>query len=76
MPYLRILMNILIKQATVIDATSPFNGQKVDILISNGSISSIKKNIKAEAQKIIEAKGLCISPGWIDLFSDFADPGY
>lgn len=76
MPYLRILMNILIKQATVIDATSPFNGQKIDILISNGSISSIKKNIKAEAQKIIEAKGLYISPGWIDLFSDFADPGY
>lgn len=76
MPYLRTLMNILIKQATVIDATSPFNGQKVDILISNGTISSIKKNIKADTQKIIEAKNLCISPGWVDIFADFADPGY
>ena len=30
---------ILVKQVTVIDPNSPFNKKKVDILISNGTIS-------------------------------------
>lgn len=69
-------MNILIKKAVIVDPTSPFNGQTADILISKGVISTIGKNLKTRANKTIELEGLHVSPGWIDIFCDFADPGY
>lgn len=69
-------MNIIIKQAKIIDPTSPHNGQIADIHIANGRIVSIAKNITNKGVKTFEAEGLHLSPGWVDLFSDFADPGY
>ncbi len=69
-------MNILIKHARVVDPHSPFNGQAVDIFIENGIIKQIGKKISAKADQLIEADGLCVSPGWVDMFANFADPGY
>ncbi|WP_346237139.1 dihydroorotase [Niabella insulamsoli] len=69
-------MNIIIKKAKIIDPTSPYNGQISDIHIANGKIVSIKKDIEVKAAQKVEAKGLHVSPGWIDIFSDFADPGF
>lgn len=69
-------MKILIKQANIISPSSPFNGQSKDILISNGKISSIDDNITDKADQVIEHKDLCVSIGWMDMFADFADPGY
>lgn len=69
-------MNILIKQAKIVDPGSPFNGQVADILIKNGIITSIGKKISAKVQKTIDVSELHVSPGWIDIFSDFADPGF
>ncbi|MCH5597312.1 amidohydrolase family protein [Niabella ginsengisoli] len=75
-PYLRNLMNIIIKKAKIIDPTSPHNGHIADIQIASGKIVSIGKDIVAKGVKSLEVKGLHVSPGWIDIFSDFADPGY
>ena len=76
-------MNILIKQARVVDPSSSFNGQITDIFIENGIIQKIGKNLFAghiglsvKADKIIDIKGLHVSPGWMDVFANFADPGY
>ncbi len=69
-------MKILIKQANIISPSSPFHGQSKDILISNGKISGIHDNISEKADQTIEHKGLCVSIGWMDMFADFADPGY
>ncbi len=69
-------MNIIIKKATITDPTSPHNGQIADIHIANGKIISIGKDIVAKGAKIVDAPGVHVSPGWIDLFADFADPGY
>ena len=53
-------MNILIKQATIGDSTSPFNGKVMDILIEKGIITLLKKTIVNEKNyKTIEADGLC-----------------
>jgi dihydroorotase len=73
--YLRCLMKILIKQARVVDPSSPFNGQITDIYIDNGIISKIGKNVPAKADKIIDQTGVHVSPGWMDVFANFADPG-
>jgi dihydroorotase len=70
-------MNLLIKQATVIDSTSPHNGRVVDILIEKGVITQIKKSIVPEKGiKTIEAEGLHVSAGWLDMQVNFCDPGY
>ena len=69
-------MTILIKQARVVDPSSSINGQITDIFIENGIISKIEKNITDKADKTIEIKGLHLSPGWMDVFANFGDPGY
>lgn len=70
-------MNLLIKQATIIDSTSAHNGRVVDILIEKGIITQIKKSIVPEKGiKTIEAEGLHVSAGWLDMQVNFCDPGY
>lgn len=69
-------MNLLIKNARVIDPNSPFNSQSTDIFIENGIIKKIGKSLKEKADKEISVDGLCVSPGWVDMFANFADPGY
>lgn len=69
-------MNVLIKQATVVDSTSPHNGRVVDILIEKGVITQIKKSITPEKGiKTIEEEGLHVSTGWVDMQVNFCDPG-
>lgn len=70
-------MNLLIKQTTVIDSNSPFNGKTVDVLIEKGIITQIKKNIIPEKGiKVLEAENMHISAGWLDMQVNFCDPGY
>ena len=69
-------MKLLIKQARVVDPSSPFNGQIADIFIENGIIIQVSNNIIAKADKEINIEGLHVSPGWVDVFANFADPGY
>lgn len=69
-------MTILIKQAKIVDSSSPFNGQTADIFIENGIILKIDKKITDTADQVIDISGLHASPGWVDVFANFADPGY
>jgi len=69
-------MKILIKQACIVDPTSPFNGQITDIFIENGIVKRIGKNLTLSADQEVSIEGLHVSPGWMDVFSNFADPGY
>ncbi|MBN8697106.1 MAG: dihydroorotase [Bacteroidetes bacterium] len=70
-------MNILIKQARIIDSQSPFNGKVMDVLIEGGIIRSIKSKIPNDKNiKTIEQEGLCISTGWVDMQVNFCDPGF
>ncbi|MES1219346.1 MAG: dihydroorotase [Bacteroidota bacterium] len=69
-------MKILIKQAKVVDPSSPFNGQIADIFIDNGIISKIGTGLSVQADQEIAVQGLHVSPGWFDVFANFGDPGY
>ena len=69
-------MTILIKQVRVVDPYSPFNGQLTDIFIEDGIITEISNHLSRSANKEISGKGLFVSPGWVDVFANFADPGY
>jgi len=67
-------MKILLKQATIADPLSPFNGSVKDILLSNGTIEKIDGSIEADGITEIISGGT-VSPGWVDIFSHFCDPG-
>jgi dihydroorotase len=69
-------MKVLIKQAKIVAPSSPFNGHTKDILITNGIIAQISDAINITADQVIEQPGLCVSIGWMDVFANFADPGY
>src|ERR1700722_701745 len=69
-------MKLLIKQACITDPLSSHNGTIKDILIEKGIIREIAPSISEKTDQVIELKGLKISPGWVDIFSNFADPGY
>jgi len=68
---------VLLKNATILDSSSPHHGKKRDILITDGIISSIKASIeKEESYQIIEAKDLHVSQGWFDSSVSFGEPGF
>jgi dihydroorotase len=69
-------MSLLIKSARVIDPNSPFNGKTVDILIEDGIIQSIAKNIDKKGIQTFDAGNLHVSPGWFDMQVNLRDPGY
>ncbi|WP_395627684.1 dihydroorotase [Daejeonella sp.] len=71
------MKNLLIQSVTVLHSESPFNGQTVDVLITNGKISEIGKKIDASDKNltIIDAKGQFLSPGFLDINANFGEPG-
>lgn len=69
-------MVLLIQQAYITDPSSPFHETRQDILIESGVIKDIQPRIDARADQVIAGQGLNVSPGWVDIFAQFADPGY
>ena len=65
--------NLLIKNAFVV---SPENGinEELDILIENGIIKKLGKNIDCDC-KIIDAQGMYALPGLVDMHVHLRDPG-
>lgn len=68
-------MKILIQNGQVIDPASKTNGI-MDILIENGIISKMEKNITDKADTIINAEGNWVTPGLIDVHVHLREPGY
>lgn len=73
--YLRCLMDILLKDVTVIDTASPFHQQQVDVFIQKGFVAEVG-TIDRSADQTITQEGLHLSPGFTDIFAHFCDPGF
>ncbi len=69
-------MQVHIRKARVIDPQSGFHGKIVDLLIEDGVIKNVAGSISAKAGITVEEKGLCVSPGWVDVFADYREPGF
>ena len=69
-------MKTLLKSVIVLDNRSSHHLKKRDVLLDKGKIVSIAASIRDDKAKVIDAKGLHISPGWIDLRANFRDPGF
>lgn len=62
------MADLLIKNGKVIDGSGNpwFKG---DILVDKGKILAVDQNITVGSDKVIDAGGLFISPGWVDIHS-------
>ena len=69
-------MNLIIRQAKIIDKSSPHHGKICDVQVSDGVISNIAGNISGNADKEIDGTNCCLSPGFFDLHVNFSEPGY
>lgn len=66
---------LLIKNGYLIDPKSKFEGKK-DILVEDGKICRIGEEIEADGAEVIEAEGLIVAPGLVDVHVHFRDPGF
>jgi dihydroorotase len=67
-------MKLLIKNGRVIDPSSRTD-KSLDLLLEKGRIVDIKTKIKTDGAKVIDASGLVIAPGFIDMHVHLRDPG-
>ena len=68
-------MNIFIKGGHVIDPSQNLD-EKLDILVAEGKIKEIGKKLAApKGAEVIDAKGLLVTPGLIDMHVHLRDPG-
>ncbi|MDZ7542433.1 amidohydrolase family protein, partial [Clostridium perfringens] len=65
-------MNLLIKNARVVDCSQDFIG---DVYIENGKIKEIGLNIGKDNVECIDAKGLTLMPAFVDTHAHFREPG-
>ena len=65
---------ILIRGGRVIDPANKFD-DVADVLIEDGKISGVAKNIETSVDKIIDATGKVVAPGLIDMHVHFREPG-
>jgi dihydroorotase len=69
-------MNIVLRQATIIDPASPHHHRTTDLFIQNGIIKTIGDSSGVACDHDVAAGGLLVSPGWVDPFVHFCDPGF
>jgi dihydroorotase len=68
------MISILIKNGRVIDPSRNFD-QVADVLLADGKVAAIGKRLTNKADQVIEAKGLVVVPGLIDMHVHLREPG-
>ena len=67
-------MKLLIKGAHVIDPSQEID-DVLDVLIEEGKIAQIAPNIDCSSDEVIDASGLTLIPGLVDIHCHLRDPG-
>ncbi len=63
-----VMYDLLIKNGFVVDGTG-HPGLKMDLAVKDGRVAAMAACIDAEAVRVIDATGLVVSPGFIDIHS-------
>lgn len=63
-----------VKSVFVNDPSSPFHQKKVDLLLSKAGVEVNPKTLPKRYSEISQ-KGLCVSPGWVDIGAAVGEPG-
>lgn len=62
------MIDLLITNGLIVDGTKK-TAYKADLAVTDGIITKIDENVFEDALKVIDAKGLIVSPGFIDVHS-------
>lgn len=68
-------MKLLIKNGRILDPSSELDAVQ-DLLVEDGFIVKVEKDIKVTADVVIDASGFFVMPGLIDLHVHLREPGY
>lgn len=69
------MSKLLIQGARLVDAASELDGQ-FDVLIEDGSILEVAPEIQDAGAQLLDARGMTMLPGLVDLHCHLRDPGY
>lgn len=67
------MMHWLIKGARVVCPTQQIDAQ-MDLLAQNGQITALGHNLPADGARVVDADGLLLTPGFVDLHTHLGDP--
>jgi dihydroorotase len=67
--------SLLIRGGRVVDAANGID-LKGDVLVENGIVTAVGANLEAAEATVIDAKGLVVAPGFVDLHTHLRDPGF
>ena len=68
-------MGILIRRGRLVDPVSGIGGV-LDILVENGKIAVIGSDLSAPDSQVIDAAGLTVCAGLVDLHAHLMEPGF
>lgn len=68
-------MTILIKNGRVINPATRMD-EVSDVLVEDGIVAKIENDIETEADRVIDAAGCYVMPGFIDMHVHLRDPGF
>ena len=68
------LPELLIRGARV---TDPFTGrdEEADVVVSRGRIAAVAAGLSEEGREVLEARGMVLAPGFLDLHVHLREPG-
>ena len=79
-------MNYLLKGARVVDPSRELDSGPLDILVENGRIARLEekisktataaRRIKSADLKLLELKGMVVTPGLVDMHTHLREPGF
>ena len=58
------------------EVMTPAGKNRCDVLIDDGRIAAIGQNLPSEGAEILDAAGLWVTPGFVDLHCHLREPGY
>ena len=68
-------MELLIKNGLVVSPEDGLNA-RADIYVKDGKIAEIGENLNISGAQAIDAQGLAVFPGLVDMHAHFREPGY
>jgi dihydroorotase len=68
-------MRLLIQNGRVIDPSANFDAV-TDLLIADGYIFQMGNNLPGEDCQVLDATGLIVSPGFVDIHTHLREPGF
>ena len=67
---------LLIRGGRVLDPANGVDLAQGDVLIQDGRIVSVGASLRADDARVIEARGLVVAPGFVDLHTHLREPGF